>query len=46
VVEPYLPAVLSDTLAERRSGDVPADAPRATVTLDGGEVTIALRRVG
>jgi isoleucyl-tRNA synthetase len=46
-VDPYLPAVLADTLAERRSDDpAPEDAPRATVALDPGDVTIALRRVG
>ena len=36
----------TDTLAELREGDIPADAQRATVDLDGGTATIALRRLG
>jgi len=45
-VTPYLPSVLADTLAERRDGQRPADVPTATVDLDSGTVTIALRRIG
>jgi isoleucyl-tRNA synthetase len=45
-VEPYLPGVLADTLAERQDGPAPADATRATVVLDAGEIAIALRRIG
>jgi isoleucyl-tRNA synthetase len=45
-VTPYLPAVLADTLADRLLGQRPADARTATVDLDSGTVTIALRRVG
>ncbi|HEY4634387.1 MAG TPA: class I tRNA ligase family protein, partial [Candidatus Limnocylindrales bacterium] len=45
-VTPYLPSVLTDTLAERRDGQRPADVPTATVDLDSGTVTIALRRIG
>jgi hypothetical protein len=45
-VDPYLPAVLADTLADRRDDPAPTDAHRATVALDGGDVTIALRRAG
>jgi isoleucyl-tRNA synthetase len=43
-VAAHLPAVAADTLAELRDGDPPPAAPRATVMLDGGPVTIALRR--
>jgi isoleucyl-tRNA synthetase len=39
-----LPSVAADTLAELASGDIPSGATRATVTLDSGTVTIALRR--
>jgi isoleucyl-tRNA synthetase len=45
-VEPFLPGVLADTLAARLDGPAPADASRATVALDAGEITIALRRIG
>ena len=45
-VAPHLPAVAADTLATLASGEIPADAARATVRLDEGTVTIALRRVG
>ena len=40
----HLPAVAGDTLATLAGGDVPGDAIRATVELDGGPVEIALRR--
>ena len=43
-VAAHLPSVAADTLADLVSGDVPSDATRANVTLDGGTVTIALRR--
>jgi hypothetical protein len=39
-----LPAVAADTLAELGDGEIPPDASRATVELDGGSVAIALRR--
>jgi isoleucyl-tRNA synthetase len=42
----HLPAVAADTLAELRDGEIPADAHRATVPLDTGAATIALRRLG
>jgi isoleucyl-tRNA synthetase len=42
----HLPAVAADTLADLCDGDIPADAHRATVPLEGGPVTIALRRLG
>jgi isoleucyl-tRNA synthetase len=45
-VAAHLPAVAADTLAERVSGEVPADAAKATVELEAGVVTIALRRTG
>jgi isoleucyl-tRNA synthetase len=44
-VAAHLPGVAADTLADLADGDIPADAPRATVELDGGAVTIALRRL-
>jgi isoleucyl-tRNA synthetase len=43
-VAAHLPSVAADTLAELASGDIPSGAARANVTLDGGTVTIALRR--
>jgi isoleucyl-tRNA synthetase len=43
-VAAHLPSVAADTLAELASGDIPADAAQAKVGLDGGTVTIALRR--
>jgi isoleucyl-tRNA synthetase len=46
LVAGHLPAVAADTLADLCDGDIPADAHRATVTLEGGPVTIALRRLG
>jgi isoleucyl-tRNA synthetase len=45
LVTGHLPSVATDTLAELCSGDIPADARRASVPLDGGTVTIALRRL-
>jgi isoleucyl-tRNA synthetase len=45
-VATFLPGVAEDTLAELREGAPPVDAHRATVALDGGTATIALRRVG
>ena len=45
-VAAHLPAVTADTLAELRSGEIPADAVHSTVPLDDGTVTIALRRLG
>jgi isoleucyl-tRNA synthetase len=43
-VSAHLPTVAADTLADIAGGDVPADAARATVQLEGGPVAIALRR--
>ena len=40
----HLPSVAADTLAVLADGDPPADATSADVELDGGRVTIALRR--
>jgi isoleucyl-tRNA synthetase len=46
-VEPYLPPVLADTLADEVHRTAPpADAPSVAVKLDGGEARIALRRAG
>ena len=45
-VSAHLPAVAADTLAELRDGEPPPDAPRATVGLEAGPVTIALRSLG
>ncbi len=45
-VEAFLPGLLADTLADLADGTPPADARAGTVELDGGPVTIALRRVG
>jgi isoleucyl-tRNA synthetase len=41
----HLPGVAADTLADLAGGDIPADARRATIDLDSGAVTIALRRL-
>jgi isoleucyl-tRNA synthetase len=46
VVAAHLPAVAADTQAALSSGAIPPDAARATVELDEGTVTIALRRAG
>jgi isoleucyl-tRNA synthetase len=44
-VEPHLPDVAADTLGDRMTGPIPADATaRATVDVGSGEVRIALRR--
>ena len=40
----HLPEVATDTLSELADGEIPADAARATVQLEGSIVTIALRR--
>ncbi len=40
----HLPAVAAETLAAVIDGEPPVDAARASVELDGGSVTIALRR--
>jgi isoleucyl-tRNA synthetase len=40
----HLPSLAADTLAEIVDGEVPSEAATATVELDGGRVTIALRR--
>jgi isoleucyl-tRNA synthetase len=46
-LEPYLRGIAADTLADVVNTDAPpADASRAVVTLDGGEIRIALRSVG
>ncbi len=42
----HLPSVADDTLAELRDGAIPSDAQQATVALDPGQATIALRRLG
>jgi hypothetical protein len=42
----HIASVAADTLATLAAGDVPADASRATVELEGGPVEIALRRTG
>jgi isoleucyl-tRNA synthetase len=45
-VAAHLASVAADTLAEIRDGAIPdGDVHRATVTLEGGSVTIALRRL-
>jgi isoleucyl-tRNA synthetase len=41
----HLPAVAADTLADVRDGAVPTDVTRTSVELDGGAVTVAIRRV-
>jgi isoleucyl-tRNA synthetase len=43
-VTTHLPGVANDTLAELAAGEPPPDATRGTVELDGGPVSIALRR--
>ena len=43
-VAAHLAAVATDTLADLGDGQIPSDARQATVTLDGGPATIALRR--
>jgi isoleucyl-tRNA synthetase len=45
-VAAFLPSVADDTLAELREGEPPPDARRSVVSLDAGDVTIALRRLG
>jgi isoleucyl-tRNA synthetase len=45
-VAAHLPGVAADTLADLRTGGIPADATRTTLELDAGPVTIALRRLG
>ena len=45
-VASHLPAIARDTLAELRDGKPPQGTPTATVALDAGSVTIALRRLG
>jgi isoleucyl-tRNA synthetase len=44
-VAPHVPGVLADTLGVPGDGAGPADAPRATVDLESGTVTLVLRRV-
>ncbi len=44
-VRQHLPALAADVLAEVVTGPIPTDAKRATVELDSGTVTIALRRL-
>ena len=43
-VASHLPSVAADTLAVLAEGPIPADAVRASVELDGGSLTVALRR--
>jgi isoleucyl-tRNA synthetase len=43
-VAAHLPSVATDTLAAIASGDLPSQVLTAVVELDGGPVTIALRR--
>ena len=45
-VAAHLPGVAADTLAEIRESAPPADATSSTVQLDGGQVTVGLRRAG
>jgi isoleucyl-tRNA synthetase len=45
-VTPYTDGVAADTLADLADGPPPPDAQTATVEMDGGPVTIALRRSG
>jgi isoleucyl-tRNA synthetase len=42
----HLPSVAADTLADVASGEPPADASRSSLELEGGSVTVALRRMG
>lgn len=44
-VRPHLPTVLADTLAVLGEGRAPGDAPHATIALENGPVTIAIRRL-
>ncbi|MGK2849351.1 MAG: class I tRNA ligase family protein [Candidatus Limnocylindrales bacterium] len=44
-VRPHLSAVLADTLAVLGEGSAPGDAPSATIALESGPVTIAIRRL-
>jgi isoleucyl-tRNA synthetase len=44
-VAAHLPAVAEETLAEIAAGEPPEGATRASVELDGGPVSIALRRL-
>jgi len=44
-VRPHLAAVLTDTLAVLGEGSAPSDAAHATVSLESGPVTIAIRRL-
>jgi isoleucyl-tRNA synthetase len=44
-VAEHLPGVAADTLADLATGEIPEDAQRASVVLDGGKATIALRRL-
>lgn len=44
-VAAHLPGVAADTLADLAGGDIPSDARRATLDLDSGPVTLALRRL-
>jgi isoleucyl-tRNA synthetase len=44
-VATHLPGVAEDTLAELRETEIPADAHRASVELEAGPVTVALRRL-
>jgi isoleucyl-tRNA synthetase len=46
LVATHLPSLAADTLADLCDGDIPAEARRTTVPLEGGPVTIALRRLG
>jgi hypothetical protein len=43
-VAAHLAAVAADTLADVRDGEIPSDARQATVALEAGPATIALRR--
>jgi isoleucyl-tRNA synthetase len=43
-IRPHLPAVAAETLADLASGSPPADAARATIELETGSASIALRR--
>jgi isoleucyl-tRNA synthetase len=45
-VAAHLVTVANETLADLASGNPPDGAAQSTVELDGGPVTIALRRVG
>jgi hypothetical protein len=43
-VAAHLPAIAEETLAELRTGEPPAGVQRATVELEAGPATLALRR--